>query len=529
MPHRRIDSKLREQMRVAELLFRRSVLNLKSFFVSSDDYASTPGFVGFLRDSAPKDDEFRVTTGGLQVCARLARVDKHLDYIGLNGHDTEVDLIRKMYKKSVQYLATLPIDELFRGTHEAVFKHPLRVCYASYVLDGERDPTRRDQLAYERTVVLYGLLNCKEKIDGPLHPYVLLQGVRASRRAMRAIPDLYSWHSARASSIAGLDVNSQWAHSILSTYGTAEQLEMACNTSLEWIHQWCIAFLSRQVVVAPSSRTPQQSDFDPGGIAFALDILFLGRPWDVDARAAARLVASNEALVSHSLINLLSTINPNATIPFGVPFFYQPSGEGTFPPSSSGLVCTASVIHKLLRSLRSNAYPHWMLRLVRDIFESRDPKLTELFELPAFLQTSSLEHRHKTSLLAAERDIEGWRNDRAPRAAEPHDSRADSWITVEVLLLATYVREVLHEYMHLRLAQRYRASRQLAAPVWPGHSANDGGGTGQFIDPDLGDRLSAITFLTENIASKVDAARDQHALHQIAGFLMSALWASRCF
>ena len=64
--------------------------------------------------------------------------------------------------------------------------------------------------------------------------------------------------------------------------------------------------------------------------------------------------------------------------------------------------------------------------------------------------------------------------------------------------------------MHLRLAQRYRASRQLAAPVWPGHSANDGGGTGQFIDPDLGDRLSAITFLTENIASKVDAARDQH-------------------
>lgn len=128
-----------------------------------------------------------------------------------------------------------------------------------------------------------------------------------------------------------------------------------------------------------------------------------------------------------SIQHTLEAMSPTGTLPYGVPFSYDPRGTGAFPISASGLAALARFLSRLLRSARRLGYPSSdFLTGLSNIGVVAFPKL---FSPCSFFESSCRTCASEDGRLKP-KSLCGWSTDRAPS-----HNRLESWVTIEVFLL----------------------------------------------------------------------------------------------
>lgn len=200
---------------------------------------------------------------------------------------------------------------------------------------------------------------------------------------------------------------------------------------------------------APGSSAPNWLRYDPVGTCFALSMLVEAPKKVSGAEERTRHLTLHEDLVQLSVTHVLSAITPTGVLPYGLPFSYSEKGMGAFATSISGLAALAQVLTTVFVDSRRSFYSN--ATFLDELLESSAEPFDRLFDLPVAIERAKQSVRGST----------GWSTDRAPSL-----QRIESWVSMDVLRFAVYLRLLVQEVAQFHVVRKYRAVEVVGLPTW---------------------------------------------------------------
>lgn len=451
---------LRTYQTVANRLVDLAAQSVRSFYVPFDQ----PDDEGmFLRDSLMSRKDVPVSTGGLGVICHLYEVDRYFSYLSRNNISDHLDDLRSSRDASLRHFIN---PENKPDVPSALgIRNPLSFSYWAYL---------GTIYAYRNRWNARGAVAAAVNIDHFIsfpwptlqnvetaHPYVAYNVLRPIRMLLRE-PNVSSALLFKLKNMKGADFDinhrakkgaKQYEHVAKRVLKNSEN-ENYLLGAIEHSRENAVRYLGEQVVASPLTREPsnESPDYDPVGACFALRILL--ESYDIGRQpteAVQDLLAEHENLIELSIRHILESLTLKGSWHAAMPFYYSESGMGAFPPSVTGLAALSYFLLQILEYSRKSDYPS--RRLLHHIFLDNHELMAKLYSLCVSLESS---HQQNDD------DLQGWSTDRAPSR-----TRVESWVSVEVLLFAVHIRELLQEVTQLSVYDQYGAFLPVREPRWP--------------------------------------------------------------
>lgn len=524
---KQVPSRLTLYIQDAEILIKLASESVRSFFVSKEDYQNASvDFIGFLQDSLVGEKEFRVSTGGLSVAADLYQAEPYLQYLGQNKI-TEITELRQQRDDSRAYIMEVADSQSLNESKSFATFSPLTYAIGASLANAhngkeamkDQEVLQSDvQKAREKTALfvksraaLFNGVNLNnflsgdwpqsQNVDKP-HPFIAFKVQKAAASLLGGrdeplkdmlvafsepiTPDKLSLSSLPDESWR--DYLSEVSKNIHSSK-EPDELKGRIHKAHAAFRRRAEQYLWEQIGYAPAGDPDRSNSllYDPVGTCYALNILLMSADAEsADSGGPQRVLGEQVNLVSRSIQHILEAVTFSGLFPYGVPFSYSTNGMAGFATSINGLSALAHFLLKLLRRAREFDYPseQFFERLLIDNFSYFE----KLFQLPSLFANTRREVEitgDRCKFLKGAKRLHGWSTDRAP-----NDSRIESWVTIEVLLFAIYLREALQEYAQFIICQKYAAKLpKKDEPLWPYPAqATATKGKDFLIDPDDGEK-----------------------------------------
>jgi adenylate kinase family enzyme len=482
---KQIPSELALYMQDANRLIDVGNESVNSFFVFKDLYKDAHiDFTGFIQDSlVVKENGFRISTGGVSVAAELYQIESYLEFVDQNGI-TKVKSLRENRNASREYILEIADGSKFERSGSFVSFHPLAYSVSALLANGvgQFDGS-------QKRATLFNLINLHYFLspDGwpqlknvdKAHPFVahkVQRAVMALERNPTLMQEIIKTASSKASVDPFKEAGLTMPNANLTEYAekireirrsfkeirSVDRLLSTINQSHTLYHEQAERYLWEQLGYAPQDGLVANSSllYDPVGACFALNIL-LSSTESTPKGEPQKILGEHINLILRSLRHILESLTRAGTFPYGVPFSYKTDGTAGFATSADGLSALGRFLVQLLYRARKLDYPsqQFLEQLLIDNYQNFE----KLFEL----MSSFASGRRFATLPAGEYlkkgvKLFGWSTDRAP-----NNSRIESWVTIEVLLFAIYIREALQEYAQFFVGQKYSARTPKGEPVWP--------------------------------------------------------------
>jgi adenylate kinase family enzyme len=461
---------------------------VNSFFISESDIPDgKPLFTGFLRDSLVCHHKFLMTTGGGSVAGNLYRLEPNLNYLrpekrmGIKQLLDNRDLARN-------YIMDIVDESSFASSNSFLGLSPLTYAvYANLANRATNDTSNAQHRASVFNIInLYCFLQGKwpsyENVDAA-HPFIaykvqgavisLMQDAEKAKKVLaladeRLFPQVFAVEPDK-DSFADFKARLEVVSRALAVYGAA-RMEGAIDRAHDEYRENSVHYLWEQYghVAKGNAISSRPLLYDPAGVCFALQILLLSFRKPEGGYNLQAFLGKYSNLVTHSVEHVLESLSEAGSFPYGAPFSYKPNGTVGFTTSINGLSAFNHFILKLIWNARKADYPS------RKFFEAllldHQEHFEKLFSLSSVflstVQTFKIK-RDACDFLNAERTLMGWSTDRGFNR-----DRIESWVTIEVLRFAVYMREVLQEYLQLFVAGKYRAILPVGQPAWPYEGSN---------------------------------------------------------
>lgn len=489
-------------IRSTEQLLLDAQESLNSFFVQLPQYSkSLLKFTGFLRDSQVTDQECRVTTGSLSVCVRVDELASDFPYLEANKllHKS----ICQNQRESTDFLELETKFDLnhpfFKQPSTYEKSEPSKIAYLAYLGARKLASGTPPSEVYNNICGFVACNLCRlEDISAGMedqehrHPYVWFDVASAARAV--ALAGYTFTFVPQPKDPFKTEKKLQSAH--------AKDLYSFIAGRLPKIRQQALRYLEKQTSLRPNTTEIHDGHvgYDPAGACFALLLAVLPDTAVDDAKFVMDRLSEDLPLFEGTILNCLRAMNPGGTFPYGLPFHYNPRGTGAFVTSMAALSALFRAMSLILRSARARDYPAAARDLFEQVFGKHPQLLEQLVLLPSRIAAGQREHRLEIKRI--DKLIKGWGTDRAQTK-----DRSESWVTVDVLGCAVHLRELLHEYAHFEIGNRYGVTRAANAPQWPympvdGTSLVHTAAENALYDPDEGSPEGAVPFFSYNIATK---------------------------
>ena len=470
---------IRSHLSAANRLIAAASEDVLSFFVSTGELDG-PKFVGFLRDSLVEDptkDEkaLPISTGGVAVSAQLYYLAPYLPYLEANGHPMVVRQLKERRLASYKFLFGPEPLRIPKGFGDL---NPLTSSIWAYLgcqHSASEPPSPRAILfiAVTLNLALKEKWPTMENVDKS-HPYVAYNVLRAIREIRNTPACLLPLLDINLTDFAQtLNVDSPpSAPSIKAAFADlqkglpkdAKSIPACIDEAMVGFGNEAEQYLWGQIGYAPTPTREQfdSLNYDPVGTCFALNVLLdamTDQPGTDSTVPVKRILGEYASLVFQSVQHVLKALTPSGSLPYGIPFAYDPRGTGAFATSIAGLAAFARFLTEIFRAARPLDYPS--SAVLRRIIEDNILQLELLFGLIPILEGT----RRSSAIWNGKRKLTGWWTDRAPSR-----SRVESWVTIEVLQFAVYIRELLQECGQFLVMRKYGAVRIVDEAAWPYNS-----------------------------------------------------------
>lgn len=418
-------------------------------------------FIGFKRDTLEGDDSHSLSTGGVGVTADLWQISSHVPYLqAALGADPFATLC-KQRDSATEWL--LDQNNQLSLTQTFGRLNPLTVSNISYQL-AQHLPLNERAITFSSVAMGYyhGGWPRLPNVENA-HPYVAARVFRAAEHLCnRGLLDRI--HTVDPDS-AVQQANISDPEDLHKAMVELRNLSPSCDDARRQFQVQANQYLWQQHGLASSTTIPSPGslNYDPVGACFALGILVETAFADASRGDAARRLAEFSDLIQVSVHHILRGLTATGSLAYGLPFSYNPKGMGAFATSMSGLAAFVRTLYLIFNRSRNEFYGNaaWL----EDFLRNNAQLLDQLFSLSTSIEGA------RRRVMSQGREFTGWSTDRAPSF-----SRIESWVTVDVLSFAIYLRLLAQEVAQFQVIKRFGGSEIIAEPEWPYDAASEPNG-----------------------------------------------------
>lgn len=432
----------------ADRLLVSAVEAVESFYVGGE--VSAPS--RFLRDTLDEPEVVSFSTGGGAVAADLWEVGKQVPYLSaVLGKDLFLQLEEDRDEAST-WLASAEQRMAFSGTFGKLNPYTTAVACDQIL---RMNPEAARAMAYG-AAVLDAYRRGWPVLEGVdhQHPYIASRVFRTGEALART--DLPAKIAAADADAVVEDANIAEADAVREAIHSLQEASFDLAEARERYLKSAESYLWQQHGFATSSSSPPPNvlSYDPVGTCFALDILLGASAASGSEADSVRELAEYEDAIRLSVRHVLLGMSPTGSLAYGLPFAYDAKGMGAFATSISGLNALASVLSSLLTQSRRSSYRN--ARFIEGLLVENSEPVDKLFALPDTIEGSKRRISHLGRYFA------GWATDRAASF-----TRIESWVSMDVLRFAIYLRLLVQEAAQFQVVQKYGAKLVSSAPRWP--------------------------------------------------------------
>jgi hypothetical protein len=424
----------------------------------------------FLRDTRDEPGTPRFSTGGAAVAADLWEIAGDLPYLKAVLGKGWFEALETSRGETSAWVADPSNGLKFKRTFGKLNPYSISVAAHQVVEAGAAGPRA---LALSSVVLNEYARGWPEMhgVDHP-HPYVAHRVFRVSEALIGYGVDSAVMGADRRKTVKAADlpysdaINKAW-RGLGRSFDRAGARRAYAEATTTYLWQ-------QHGFAAPESfSAPNWLRYDPVGTCFALCMLIEASKLEWEEDDSTRHLTEYEDLVQLSVHHVLAAMTPTGSLPYGLPFSYIESGLGAFATSISGLAALVRVLHSLFEDSRRSFYKN--ASFIETLMDTNADGFERLFALPTKIEGAK---RRVAHLLDPSMVCTGWSTDRAASL-----TRIESWVSMDVLIFAVYLRLLVQEVAQFRVVRKYGAVPvPRETPRWPLGGRGTGGPLMQ--DPD---------------------------------------------
>lgn len=443
---------LRRTIAASDRLIASAISAVSSFYIEQEGDVATKRF---LRDS--NDDpqaEKRFSTGGAAVAADLWEIRHHARFLDAVDGDRFSDLEAKRDGAS-SWLADPAVEFGSSGTYGLA--NAFTISSAAQQIVRAEPESERAKAFGARVLGSYGEGWPRLEGVGHRHPFIAHRVFLAAEAVVESQLEYPTpGEEAKAVVVAAnlgkhaSPPDGEEADPFTRALNRIEEFDVDSARQEYVEHARDYLWQQHGFSVPGSLSAPNFLKYDPVGACLALDVLISASERLGDGSDPMRHVAEYEDLIQLSVRHVLEGMNPTGSLVYGRPFSYSKEGMGAFATSVSGLAALARVLASIFEGSRRSFYTNE--RFIHELLDSNAELFERFFALPTTIEASKRRVGH----------FSGWSNDRAASF-----SRLESWVSMDVLLLAVHLRILAQEVAQFRVVNKHGAHAIVAEPEWP--------------------------------------------------------------